>query len=85
MIPSQGRNEVALLDSQEKIDNVHIIRQYPITKLGYVVDGYCPETNTVYEVYERYHNRQVQKDLGRETEICNMLSCNFHIIWDTNF
>lgn len=77
-----GTNEKQLLDEQEKKDNVKIARQVGVPGLGYVVDGYCPETNTVYEVYERYHNRQVQKDLERETEICNRLSCNFVIIWD---
>lgn len=77
-----GKNEKTILDKQEQIDEVIILRQYPIQKLGYIVDGYCSETNTVYEVYEKYHDYQVQKDLQRETEICNLLSCNFHIIWD---
>jgi len=77
-----GRNEKMLLDQQESIDGVKILRQYPITALGYIVDGYCPETNTVYEVYEKAHDRRVRKDLARETEICNHLSCNFHILWD---
>ena len=79
-----GRNETLLLDVQAKLDGVIILRQYVIETLGYIVDGYCLETNTVYEVYEKQHNRQVQKDLKRETEICNQLSCDFHIIWDTN-
>ena len=77
-----GTNEKTLLDKQEKIDNCKIIRQYPLTDIGYVVDGYCPETNTVYEVYEKYHNKQVQKDFERENEICNHLFCDFVIIWD---
>jgi len=78
---SLGKNEKLLLDEQEKTDGVKIIRQWD-TGLGYVVDGYCPETNTIYEVYEKYHNKQVQKDLERETEICTRLSCDFIIIWD---
>jgi len=40
------------------------------------------ELHTVYEVYEKRHDRQVQHDLQRETEICNLLSCDFIIIWD---
>jgi hypothetical protein len=80
--PCMGSNEQELLDRQEHIDGVRIIRQYPIKALGYIVDGYCPETNMVYEVYEKYHDSQVQKDLGRETEICNFLSCDFMILWD---
>lgn len=77
-----GINETSLLDKQEIIDSVVISRQYPLTELGYVVDGYCPETNTVYEVYEKHHDKQVQQDLQRETEICNHLSCDFQIIYD---
>jgi very-short-patch-repair endonuclease len=80
--PYIGRHEQTLLDTQERIARITILRQYLITKLGYIVDGYCTETNTVYEVYEKYHDTQVQKDLQREIEICNFLSCDFIIIWD---
>ncbi len=79
--PSIGHNEKLLLDMQEKIDNCKIIRQYN-TEIGYTVDGYCKETNTVYEIYEKHHNKQVFKDLERENNICNKLSCDFIIIWD---
>jgi hypothetical protein len=77
-----GLHESDMLDQQERVDAVKIIRGYPIKALGYVVDGYCPDTNTVYEVYEQYHDRQVQEDLQRETEICNLLSCDFVILRD---
>jgi len=77
-----GLHESDMLDQQERIDDVKIIRVYPIKDLGYIVDGYCPETNTVYEVYEKYHDWKVQQDLRRETEICNFLSCDFVILWD---
>lgn len=80
--PCVGLNETILLDEQEKIDGVRILRQYYLPELGYTVDGYCVETNTVYEVYEPFHNRQVQRDLRREIRICNHLSCEFHILWD---
>jgi len=77
-----GKIEKQLLDLQEHRDNCKIQRQYHIKKLGYVVDGYCLETNTVYEVYEKRHDKQVFKDLDRETEICNHLSCDFIILWE---
>jgi len=77
-----GKNETQLLDQQEKIDNCKILRQYRIKDLGYFVDGYDPINNRVYEVYERAHDAQVQKDFERETEICNHLSCDFVILWD---
>jgi len=76
-----GKNETKLLNEQEKKDGVRIIRQWD-TRIGYIVDGYCPETNTIYEVYERYHNQQVRRDLEREMEIRNHLFCNFVIIED---
>jgi len=77
-----GLNEKQLLDKQEQIDECKIIRQYEISKLGYVVDGYCIETNKIYEVYEKAHDKKIFEDLEREIRICNHLSCEFHIIWD---
>lgn len=77
-----GRREVQLLDAQEKIDNCKIDRNYSI--IGYYPDGYCHETNTIYEVYERYHTYSVQKekDTLRQKEIQDHLKCDFKIIWD---
>jgi hypothetical protein len=79
---SFGRNETQLLNEQEQKDNCKILRQYKIEKLGYVIDGYCPETNTVYEIYESYHNKQKEHDLKRQEEIQKHLNCDFKIIWD---
>lgn len=76
-----GKNEETILDAEEMKCGHPIIRGFLIKKLGYVVDGYCFDTNTVYEVYEPRHKRTVQRDLNRETEICNLLSCDFIIIW----
>ena len=81
-VPRLGRNETKILNEQEQKDKCKIKRQYYITTLGYWVDGYCEETNTVYEVYEKAHNKNVFKDLERENEICKKLSCDFIIIWD---
>jgi len=75
-----GKHEKQLLDEQEVKDNCKILRQYQISV--YVVDGYCKETNTVYEVYEKAHDKKVFEDLDRENEICKKLSCDFIIIWD---
>jgi endogenous inhibitor of DNA gyrase (YacG/DUF329 family) len=77
-----GKHEKQLLDLQEQKDNCKILRQYHLKDLGYIVDGYCKETNTVYEVYEPYHDKTIFRDLDRETEICNKLSSDFIIIWD---
>jgi hypothetical protein len=79
---SIGRNEKQILDNQEKLIGYKIQRQVPI--IGYIVDGYCPELNTVYEVYEKGHKRQrsLNRDIKREKEIREHLNCNFKIIWD---
>jgi very-short-patch-repair endonuclease len=79
---SIGKNETQLLNEQEIKDNCKIIRQFVINKLGYTADGYCKETNTIYEVYESAHEKRVFQDLKRENEICNLLNCDFIIIWD---
>lgn len=76
---SVGKHETQILNKQEIKDNCKILRQYQVGK--YIVDGYCLETNTVYEVYEPKHDKQVFEDLNRETEICNK-SCDFIILWD---
>lgn len=78
-----GKNETELLNEQEKKDGVKILRQWN-TGIGYIVDGYCPETNTVYEVYEKHHSSLLQKvrDKNRKREIINYSRCKFVIIWD---
>jgi very-short-patch-repair endonuclease len=79
---SVGKNEKQILDTCELDTGYKIQRGYNIKKLGFVVDGYCPETNTVYEIYEPFHNRQVFEDLQREEAICRQLSCDFVILYD---
>lgn len=56
--------------------------EHCIEELGYWVDGYDKEKNTVIEYYEKHHNNRVQKDLDRETEICNHFGCDFIILWE---
>jgi len=79
---SIGKNEKQLLDKQEQFDNCKIIRQFVIHPLGYIVDGYCVETNTIYEVYEKAHKNKTEKDIKRQNAIIEHLHCKFIIIWD---
>jgi len=83
--PRIGKNELSIIDNQEQIDNCKIQRQYFIKELGYTVDGYCKETNTVYEVYEKHHKNvnYLNHDLQRQKEITDYLKCNFIVIKDT--
>jgi len=80
--PNIGTNEDVLLKEQEIKDNCKIIKQYRVPNTIYRVDGYCKETNTVYEVYEFRHKYKIEKDLKRQKEIENYLGCKFVIIWD---
>jgi len=79
--PSIGKHENAILNNQEIVDGVTICRQV-VTPVGFVVDGYCKETNTVYEVYEKHHLRSVKKDAERERAIVKSMGCAFVVIWD---
>jgi hypothetical protein len=77
-----GKHETQLLNEQEHKDNCKILRQYQIKDLGYIVDGYCKESNTVYEVYEKWHRKKIEHDLKRQKEIEQYLKCKFVAIND---
>lgn len=79
-----GKNENIILDKQEVLDNCKIDRNF--TVIGFYPDGYCHETNTVYEVYEEYHKTKYmkQKDADRQQQITETLNCKFVVIWDEN-
>lgn len=81
-----GKNEKELLDKYEKENNCSLLRQHYIKEVGYIVDGYCEETNTVVEVYEKWHlNITVrERDLKRQNQIEDFLHCKFVIIYDKN-
>lgn len=74
-----GNVETDIFDALEWLHDIKIIKQYD-TGIGYAVDGYCKETNTVYEVYENKHKYQIEHDLKRQKEIERVLKCDFIII-----
>jgi len=79
---NKGLNETKILDHFETVLNIKIDRDYHV--LGYHPDGYCHETNTIYEVYERHHlyEDKMKYDIKRQNEITDYLKCNFVIIYD---
>ena len=81
----KGKNEKYLLDEKEKEIGYKIDRDFRI--LQYFPDGYCHETNTIYEVYEKYHKytKQMEKDIIRQKKIQDKLGCKFVIIKDGIF
>jgi very-short-patch-repair endonuclease len=75
-----GKNETHLLNLKDKDLNIKIERQ--VTFSPYVVDGYCQEINTIFEVYEKYHDKTAEYDLKRQRELMQQLHCDFVIIPD---
>ncbi len=76
--PTIGKNEKQILDNIEKEQGIKIERQHPV--IGYFVDGYCRETNTIYEVDERHHfdteGNLLEQDIQREENIREHLICS---------
>jgi hypothetical protein len=56
--------------------------EYFISELGYWVDGYDKEKNTVIEYYEKAHNKikKIKKDEKRKNNIIKYLHCKFIIL-----
>ena len=79
---NKGLNEEKILNFIETSLQIKIDRDFHI--LGYHPDGYCHKTNTIYEVYEKYHlyTEKMKYDLKRQKEIMDKLNCNFVIIYD---
>jgi hypothetical protein len=80
--PNIGANEKLILDKQEMLDNCTIDRNFRI--LNFCPDGYCHETNTIYEVYEKKHKQKKYKreDRNRKAKIQRKLKCKFVVLWD---
>ena len=80
----KGKHEKKILDYFEAMNNIKIDRSFKVA--GFYPDGYCHETNTIYEVYEPYHAYRIDKDKIRQSIIMDKLNCRFVIIHhDKNF
>lgn len=51
--------------------------EFHIKELGYFVDGYDINKNTVIEYYEKKHRRTIKQDKKRKQEIITHLGCKF--------
>jgi len=80
---NKGKNEKLILDAIEHQDNIIIDRDYKVSK--YFPDGYCAQTNTIYEVYEKFHYypAEIEKDEKRRKAIQKKLNCTFVVVKDT--
>ncbi len=56
--------------------------EYHIKELGYWLDGYDEDKNTVIEFFENnhWHRKNKNKDLNRGKEIVDFLGCEFIIL-----
>jgi len=73
----RGHHEHGALCAIEQLLNIELIRQFRIGK--YRIDGYCVETNTVYEIDEAQHKgleHSIADDV-REEYIKRILKCEF--------
>jgi Protein of unknown function (DUF723) len=84
----------------EQENNINIIKEYPIPNTRYSADGYCKETNTIYEFYGDYFHgnpnknfkstcgfdvkKAYEKTLKRETKIKD-LKYNIITIWEDDY
>lgn len=77
LCPRVGKDETYILNNIEKENNIKLERQYRV--IGYFLDGYDKENNTVYEVDEKYHmsTNQQKKDIIRKENIINHLQCGW--------
>jgi len=86
VIPNYNKNACECFNKIMKEKNIHIQHaenggEFFIDKLGYWVDGYDKENNTIYEYDEKRHfdssGNLREKDIKRQTKITNLLNCNF--------
>lgn len=84
LLATVGRGEKGILDRIEAERGIKILRQYVIEigKRSYVVDGYCPETRTAFEVQEMRHALRFVRDLARAEKIERALGATVEVIWD---
>ena len=86
MKPNYNPNSISILEQKSKELEIYDLQhaenggEFYIKELGYWVDGYSKEKNVVIEYYEKYHDKQTEKDLIRQKEIQDFLKCQFIII-----
>lgn len=84
--PTIGRHEKEILDKLQSIIKFLIRRNFYIN--GYFLDGYCKELNLAIEIDENRHYVNgilKEKDIKRQKNIENALSCKFLRIKERDF
>jgi len=82
-IPNYNKNAILIIEAKAKELGITDLQhaenggEFHIKELGYWVDGYSEEKNIVIEYYEPFHEKQIERDKRRKTEIINYLGCEF--------
>jgi hypothetical protein len=58
----------------------HALNGGEVRVIGYSLDGYDKEKNIVIEYDEKYHDKQIEKDIIRQKQIEEHLGCKFYRI-----
>ena len=83
IMPNYNPSSIPILEAKAKELGITDLQhaenggEFNIKELGYWVDGYSKEKNIVLEHYEKWHNRQKEKDVHRKEEIISFLNCDF--------
>lgn len=86
MYPKYNKSSIPILEQKAKELGITDLQhaenggEYYIRELGYWVDGYSKEKNIVIEYYEKFHERNKERDNRRQREIEDFLKCKFVII-----
>jgi len=84
VIPNYNKNACECFNKIMKENNIHIQHaenggEFYIEKLGFWVDGYDKDSNTIYEYDEKRHfdsyGNLKQKDIDRQNKIIDYLNC----------
>jgi hypothetical protein len=94
IVPSFNKDACDIFDIINKEKGINIKHatnggEYYIQSLGYWLDGYDKDNNTVYEYDEKHHfdkvGNLIDSDIIRQQEIINHLNCKFiRIRYDEN-
>lgn len=86
VIPSYNPKACKIIDEYGKENGYNFQHamnggEYHIKELGYFVDVYDKNKNTLLEYQEKKHIYTIEKDLKRKKQIINFLKCKFIEIW----
>lgn len=85
IVPNYNIEACKIIDKYGKENNYNFQHaenggEFHIKELGYWVDGYDENKNTVIEFFEQKHSSSIEKDMNRLSEIKDLLGCDIIIL-----